>query len=145
MSHFDIQQLDPLKLPLVQKMYKAHYPSGKAKSSELIYVCYETNKLAGVVRIRAIDSWRLLTGMLVDPAFRGSGIGHALMDHCQANALTHNDYCFAYKHLEHFYSQHGFLTIDSEELPAQLRSLFERYSRSGKSLVPMKYQFEKNI
>ncbi|WP_375751781.1 GNAT family N-acetyltransferase [Vibrio sp. HN007] len=134
-----IEKLEAIKLPIAQKLYKQHYPSGKAKSNELIYVCYSDKTLCGVVRIRPVDSYRLLTGMVVVPEFRNKGIGHALLDYCEAEVLNDNDYCFAYAHLEGFYSLNGFFTIEVNELPNPLRTLFERYSRSGKQLIPMKF------
>jgi predicted N-acetyltransferase YhbS len=93
-----------------------------------------------VVRLRTVDRWRLLTGMLVIPAFRGQGTGHALLSHCRSRLLGEGDYCFAYSHLESFYQQHGFVTIEKTALPGTLLPLFERYSRSGKSLIPMKFE-----
>jgi len=133
-----IEQLDPMKLPLVSRLYKLFYPSGKAKKDELTFVGYLENQLVSVVRFRTIEQCRLLTGMLVVPDFRDKGLGHELMAYCSEHVLTGGDYCFAYQHLESFYSQHGFTTIEHQELPNALKSLFERYTRT-KALVPMKY------
>ncbi|WED21718.1 GNAT family N-acetyltransferase [Vibrio sp. JC009] len=141
MTKTRIEKLDSIKLPLVQKLYKSHYPSGKAKSNELIYVSYTENQMSGLFRLRNIDKWRLFTGMLVIPQYRRQGIAHQLMRYYQEQVIAANDYCFAYQHLEKFYAQHSFQTISAEELPAQLRTLFERYSNSGKSLIPMKSSF----
>ncbi|WP_253825798.1 GNAT family N-acetyltransferase [Vibrio sp. RE86] len=139
MSAMQIEQLDPMKLPLVSRLYKSFYPSGKAKKDELTFVGYQENQLAAVVRFRTIEQCRLLTGMLVVPDFRGNGLGHELMAYCLEYVLTEGDYCFAYQHLESFYSQHGFTTIEHQDLPNALKSLFERYTRT-KTLVPMKYR-----
>lgn len=139
MPQIVITQLEPVKLPLIQKLYKAHYPSAKAKRDEAIFVSYHEQTLCGVVRLRPLDRWRLLTGMLVTPEFRSLGIGHALLQHCH-QLLRDSDYCFAYSHLEPFYRQHGFVSIEADLLPAPLLSLFRRYTRSGKSLIPMKFE-----
>ena len=138
MSTLQIETLDPIKLPLVTRLYKAHYPSGKAKKDELTMVGYYHNQMAALVRFRRIEDHRLLTGMLVVPEYRQLGLGHQLMTYCQQHILTHGDYCFAYLHLECFYAQHGFQTMNSEALPNSLKSLFERYRRT-KSLVTMQY------
>lgn len=140
MSHLVIETLDPIKMPLVSRLYKAHYPSGKAKKDELTLVGYQQNKLVAVVRFRNIDKYRLLTGMLVVPECRGEGIGHQLMQHCQNSVLAEGDYCFAYQHLEAFYAQHGFVAVEANELSNPLRVLFERYSSSGKKLVGMRFE-----
>lgn len=135
-----IEPLDPLKLPLITRLYKAHYPSAKAKSHELTLVAYQDNHLCGVVRLRPIDRFRLVTGMLVVPEFRGQGIAHHLMEHCQQHLFKTDDYCFAYEHLVPFYAQHSFTALDPATLPEPLHSLFQRYSRSGKALVAMHWK-----
>lgn len=140
MNQVKIEVLDPVKMPLVSRLYKAYYPSGKAKKDELTVAAYQNNTLVAVVRFRSIEKYRLMTGMLVVPECRAQGIGHQLMEYCQQNVLGEGDYCFAYEHLESFYSQHGFVTLESEILPNSLNVLFERYS-SSKSLVPMQACF----
>ncbi|MGF1721700.1 GNAT family N-acetyltransferase [Vibrio kyushuensis] len=135
-----IAVLDPIKVPLVTRLYKAHYPSGKAKKDERIITVSNNNTMVGVVRFRNIEQYRLLTGMLIIPEMRDQGVGHQLLDHCQAHELSNRDYCFAYQHLEHFYSHHQFHTIEPNKLPNSLKNLFERYVNSGRSLIPMQFQ-----
>ncbi len=139
MASLTITPLDPIKLPLVKRMYKAHYPSGKAKSDELIIVGQEENIMCCCVRFKTIEDYRLLTGMLVIPSHRSLGIGRQLLDYCQEKILQSTDYCFAYSHLEGMYQGHGFRTVEQEELPNTLRNLYERYTRHGKGLIPMRY------
>jgi hypothetical protein len=97
MNNVIITQLDPIKVPLVKRFYKEHYPTGKANKSELIYSIELNGELCGVVRFRTIEDRRLLT-------------------------------------------RHQFIQIAPEELPNNLRVLYERYSNSGKDLIPMHYQ-----
>ena len=139
MSAFTIEVLEPIKLPLVTRLYKQYYPSGRAKKDELTIVGYLDQQLAAVVRFRHIERYRLLTGMLVVPEKRARGLGHQMMVYCEDNVLTEQDYCFAYQHLEPFYAQHGFSPLEEVELPNELRQLFIRYSNSGKKLVAMHY------
>lgn len=138
MSSLHIEVLDPIKLPLVARLYKAYYPSGKAKKDELIIAGYFDNQLTSVVRFRSVEQYRLLTGMLVVPEHREKGLGHHLMTYCEEQVLTNQDFCFAYQHLESFYGQHGFQLVEPQQLPNSLKNLFERYSQT-KKLVPMQY------
>ena len=138
MSTMQIEVLDPMKLPLVARLYKTYYPSGKAKKDELTIVGCLEGQMVSVVRFRSIEQYRLLTGMLVVPGQRDRGLGHQLMAHCTQKVMNTNDYCFAYLHLEQFYGQHGFMAIAVDELPNSLKGLFERYART-KKLVPMRY------
>ncbi|GLT17517.1 acyltransferase [Vibrio zhanjiangensis] len=133
---FDV--LDPIKLPLVSRLYKAYYPSGRAKKDELTIVGKCDQQVVAVVRFKAIEDNRLLTGMLVVPEFRHQGLGHQLISYCEKHVLQSGDFCFAYSELESFYQQHGFFTLDSDSLPNTLRGLFERYSQK-KSLAAMQY------
>ena len=138
MNAMQIEQIDPLKLPLVTRLYKQFYPSGKAKKDELTLVGYLEDQIVSVVRLKTIENIRLLTGMLVVPDKRQLGLGHQLMQYCSVNILADSDYCFAYEHLASFYAQHGFATIKPSGLPGQLKERFHRYNRN-KKLVPMQF------
>ncbi|MEZ8122745.1 GNAT family N-acetyltransferase [Vibrio splendidus] len=140
MNNVIITQLDPVKVPLVKRFYKEHYPTGKANKSELIYSLLLDNELCGVVRFRTIEDNRLLTGMAISKQHRGKQLGSLLMAYCAKHTLTASDYCFAYTHLTNFYSRHKFMQVDPKDLPNGLRVLYERYSNSGKDLIPMHYQ-----
>lgn len=139
MNAITVEALEPIKLPLVQKLYKQYYPSAKAKKDELIFTAYCHNNLCAVVRFRTIDRWRLLTGMLVIPEYRQQGIAHILTQECQRLTLKEDDYCFAFEHLTDFYTQHGFKSVSANELPSTLEQLFLRYSNSGKRIIAMKF------
>ncbi|MEZ9111317.1 GNAT family N-acetyltransferase [Vibrio cyclitrophicus] len=140
MNNVIITQLDPVKVPLVKRFYKEHYPTGKANKSELIYSLLLDNELCGVVRFRTIEDSRLLTGMAISKQHRGKQLGSQLMEYCEQHTLTEKDYCFTYVHLINFYTRHQFIQIDPKQLPNGLRVLYERYSNSGKDLIPMHYQ-----
>ncbi|CDU07754.1 putative Acyl-CoA N-acyltransferase [Vibrio coralliirubri] len=140
MNNVIITQLDPVKVPLVKRFYKEHYPTGKANKSELIYSLLLDNELCGVVRFRTIENNRLLTGMAISKQHRGQQLGSQLMGYCAQHTLTEDDYCFAYAHLTNFYARHKFVQVDPKDLPNGLRVLYERYSNSGKDLIPMHYQ-----
>ncbi|EGU39789.1 GNAT family N-acetyltransferase [Vibrio scophthalmi] len=143
MHDLRIEMLDPIKLPLVSRLYKAHYPSGKAKKNEATIVGYQNNQLVCVVRFRPIEQYQLLTGMLVIPEQRAHGFGHQLLNYCQQTVCNSRTFCFAYPHLEEFYQQHGFITLREEQLPNGLSQLFTRYISSGKALIPMHYRIPK--
>ncbi|NOH51228.1 GNAT family N-acetyltransferase [Vibrio rotiferianus] len=134
-----IEVLNPIKLPLIKRLYKTHYPAGKAKRDELIITASVENCIIALLRMKTVEKSRLLTGMLVIPEFRGSGIGDALLSHCKNTVFTSGDYCFAFRHLENYYARHGFATIDSSALPNSLKMAYLRYVDSGKDLIPMQF------
>lgn len=139
MRQIHIKPLDPIKLPLVQKLYKAFYPSAKPKRDELILTAYLQSELAAVVRFRQIDQYRLMTGMLVIPKYRGQSVGEQLLSYCQQQVLNSRDFCFAYPYLESYYSKYGFVKHENEPLPAEINLLYERYTASGKPLTAMQF------
>jgi len=47
-----IERLDPIKLPLVKKLYKSYYPSAKAKTDEQVIVAYQEHQMVGLVRFK---------------------------------------------------------------------------------------------
>ena len=138
MSPIQIEVLDSVKLPLVSRLYKSYYRSGKAKKDELIIVGTVDKQMIAVVRFKSVEENRLLTGMLVVPEFRSQGLAHQLMSYCEQHVLQSGDFCFAYSELESFYQQHGFQIVVLSHLPNSLKNSFERYSRT-KKLVPMQY------
>ncbi|MGX9418749.1 GNAT family N-acetyltransferase [Vibrio sp. RC27] len=142
MIKLEFETLDSVKLPLVQRFYKRHYPATKPKKNEHIIIARSLGEICAVVRFRPIEQYKLLTGMVVDEAFRGQGIGHQLLEHCQQQILSENVYCFAFTWLEPFYQAHHFHSLDPDQLPNNLNILFQRYKSSGKSLIPMRYVAE---
>ncbi|MDC0612634.1 GNAT family N-acetyltransferase [Vibrio sp.] len=142
MEKLEFEQLDPLKLPLIQRFYKQYYPSTKPKRDEIIIIARDTmaHNIVAVVRFRQVDTLCLLTGMAVMDKKRGRGIGSALLNYCKKQKyLTPDVYCFSYCHLEHFYHRAGFHTISNDLLPPTLSQLYQRYTNSGKSLIAMQY------
>ncbi len=138
-SSLIIEVLNPIKLPLIKRLYKAYYPSGRAKRDELIITANHEGAIVALLRLKTIEHSRLFTGMLVVPEVRGTGVGKALLEHCEKNVFGDGDYCFAFMHLESYYSQYGFKTIDSSALPNSLKMAFQRYVDSGKDLIPMQF------
>lgn len=138
-SSLIIEVLNPIKLPLIKRLYKAHYPAGRAKRDELIVTATLEGSIIALLRLKTIEQSRLLTGMLVIPEYRGTGVGNALLTHCENTVFSDGDYCFAFNHLEHYYTQHGFKTIDSSTLPNSLKMAYLRYVDSGKDLIPMQF------
>ncbi|MCG3866290.1 MULTISPECIES: GNAT family N-acetyltransferase [unclassified Photobacterium] len=139
MSQIIYRQLDPIRLPLVNKIYKSFYPSGKAKRDEIIWVAESNHSIIASVRFKTIDNMQLLTGMLVAPEYRLQGIAYKLIEACRSQINRQTCYCFAFQELEVFYQKSGFQTIDSETLPNNIKQRFQRYANSGKNLIPMVY------
>jgi len=140
MSKIRFHPLEPLRFPLINRFYKSYYPAGKAKKDEIIWLGENTSRIICCVRFKQFEHYQLLTGMLVHPELRGSGIAKQLLT-ATNDQLTHIPcFCFAFSHLEKLYQDSGFTVILDSELPEPLASRIQRYRLSGKELTPMRYQ-----
>ncbi|WP_261816241.1 GNAT family N-acetyltransferase [Vibrio gallicus] len=138
MHNLSITEMDPIRLPLLRKVYKQHYPSTKVKAGDKIFIAEHNSQLIGAVRFRHIEQWRLLTGMVVIEKYRGRGVASSMLKALRPTQLDQDVYCFAYTHLTKMYAVHGFVTIDPQQLPGSLKGLYCKYSQS-KSLSCMQY------
>ncbi|CAM3858160.1 N-acetylglutamate synthase [Vibrio aerogenes CECT 7868] len=140
MNQLLFEQLDPIKIPLIQRFYKQHYPSGKAKKDEQVIIAKDNqHQICAAVRFRHISNYQLLTGMTVATEKRQQGIGHQLLTFCEQRILHEQVYCFALAHLKDFYTTHHFRYQEPDTLPEAIRTLYFRYTRQGKVLIPMRY------
>ncbi len=140
MNKLSFHILEPLRFPLINRLYKNYYPAGKAKKDEDIWVGEDGSSIISCVRFKKIEDIQLLTGMLVIPDYRGKGVGDALLAATTKQIENQPCYCFAFSHLVPLYQRAHFTVIEDTELPHYLASRFKRYSESGKNLVPMIYQ-----
>lgn len=140
MSKLRFHPLEPLRFPLINRFYKSHYPAGKAKKDEIIWVGEHTSGIICCVRFKQFDHYQLLTGMLVHPEQRGTGIAKLLLTATQEQLTRSPCFCFAFSHLEKLYQDSGFVVMPEGELPEPLASRIQRYRQSGKDLIAMQYQ-----
>ena len=140
MSKIKYHPLEPLRFPLINRFYKSHYPAGKAKKDEIIWIGENTSGIICCVRFKQFESYQLLTGMLVHPELRSCGIANQLITETNKQLILTPCFCFAFSHLEKLYQDSGFTVIADNELPEPLASRIQRYRLSGKDLIAMRYQ-----
>ncbi|MEZ8144678.1 GNAT family N-acetyltransferase [Enterovibrio norvegicus FF-33] len=139
MADYRFFPLDTLRFPIVARFYKDHYPAGKPKKDEVIWTMEREKRLAGAVRFRQFNEFQLLTGMLIDPEFRGEKLGATFLKSIQEQTQSKICYCLAYRYLVSLYEGAGFYIIDDHALPDELQGRYASYCNSGKDLVPMQY------
>ncbi len=129
------------RFPLLNASIKSTTQQGKPIKSELIIHSPTWWWLHGVVRF---NCWR--TSAAPRQVWRSRSniatIGFPIMEYCAKHTLTENDYCFAYAHSPHKTSLDTPIYCRSilNSYLTSLRVLYERYSNSGKDLIPMQYQ-----
>ncbi|WBA08529.1 GNAT family N-acetyltransferase [Salinivibrio kushneri] len=139
MDNYHIHPLEPLRFPLVARFYKTYYPPGKPKKDEHIWVVDGPSGLCGAVRFQQRQEYQLLTGMLLHPQLRGSGLSHQLLDAVRPLLAQRPSFCLAFRPLTTLYVQHGFNSVDTQALPEELAMRYQSYCHSGKDLVAMQY------
>lgn len=140
MNKLNFHLLEPLRFPLVNRLYKEFYPAGKAKKDEVIWIGDNDKGLICSVRFKQFDSLQLLTGMLVHPEYRRQGLAQQLLTASNKQIRNKDCYCFAFRELVSLYTATGFKIVAIEDLPNTLSSRLIRYASRGKDLVPMYYQ-----
>ncbi|MFC1508040.1 GNAT family N-acetyltransferase [Pseudomonadota bacterium] len=132
--------MPPFRTSTLSHFYKSHYPAGKAKKDEIIWIGENTSGIICCVRFKQFESYQLLTGMLVHPELRSRGIAKQLIAETNEQLIGTPCFCFAFNHLEKMYRDSGFTVIADNELPEPLASRIQRYRLSGKVLIAMRYQ-----
>ncbi|RXJ72384.1 GNAT family N-acetyltransferase [Veronia nyctiphanis] len=140
MNNLRFTPLNPIRFPLVARLYKSHYPAGKPKKDEVIWTAESENQLLASVRFKQFETFQLLTGMLVIPDFRGKGIGDELLNACNDQTSSKVCFCLAYRYLVPLYERNDFKMIETSELPDELAGRYKSYCNSGKDLVPMRFK-----
>ncbi len=138
-AHLTAEKVPALWFPLVKKFYQAYYPSGKPNKADPIWVFKDEGRIVSAVRLKQFPSYQLLTAMITLPELQGQGIGSRLLQSIAPALSTLDCYCFAYSHLTHFYQGNGFVTIEINDLPHELRQRFIAYTSQGRQLIPMEY------
>ncbi|MGY2291962.1 GNAT family N-acetyltransferase [Pseudomonas sp. SDO528_S397] len=118
--------------PLLNKFYRSHDSSMKALKGAGLWVARDTAIVAGLC-LSPVVGGHWLTGLFVDPAYRGQGLAGRLIGEATATAdgtvwlLCHPD-------LEAFYQRLGF--SQDTRLPQSLAERLVRYKRN-KPMIAM--------
>ena len=136
-----VSHLNKMRLPLLHKIYKENYPSGKPKGKEEILILEDDKKIIGSVRIKTYQDCNFLTGMMIIENRRRKKLGNYFLKEIMTRIDNiQNCYCFCEPSLLSFYTQNHFIIAESKFIPNVIRSKFERYSNSGKKLHILRYK-----
>lgn len=131
--------------PEVNVFFRTVGGLGRVRPSDLLFLAYEEDRLVGCLRFAQELDIHILRSLLVDPEWRGQGVGHELM----ATAVRHGEeegvnalFCLSYPHLEAFYRFHGFETITGESIPRLLDTRMLSYGLQGIDVICMRRPFD---
>lgn len=139
-----VSYLDKLRLPLLHKLYKSNYPTGKPKGKEEIIVIEGDGKILGAMRIKTYEECHFLTGVMIIEEMRGQHLGTYLMEKLTDFLALNECYCFCEPNLDDFYIKNNFKLIPHENVPNVIKSKYDRYSFTGKNLNIFVYKKHDN-
>jgi GNAT superfamily N-acetyltransferase len=117
--------------PAVVGHYAACGYGGGLNTQDGVLVAVEQDNIIGAVRICREQGVKLLRGMYIKQAFRGKGIGLAMLLYLEAQEDMAGCYCLPYGNLVRFYGNIGFEEISIAEAPGFLVDRLERYRNNG--------------
>lgn len=131
--------------PQVNAFYRTVGGQGPIRPSDLLFLAYGVeDRLVGCVRFAQELEIHVLRSLLVDPEWRGQGVGHDLV----ARVLTHAEeggvqalFCLSYPHLEVFYRSFGFETVTGNDIPQPLDTRMLSYGLHGIDAICMRRPF----
>jgi len=132
----NIERLEPIAIPLVNKFYQTHNARGRANKQDQVWVVRDKQIIAAC-RVQNRSGALFLSTLFVEASYRSRGIAKQLI----LKALSEQAqpvYTFAYCHLEKFY--HSINFTGTQSLPEQLQSMFNAYQQQGRNILAMKYQ-----
>lgn len=139
-----VSHLDKLRLPLLHKLYKSNYPSGKPKGKEDIITLENDSIIIGAMRVKNYEDCHFLTGMMIIEDMRGKKLASYLLQHIDDFITSKKCYCLCEPKLSSFYIQNGFTHTNIDTSPHVIQTKHERYTSSGKNLDLLIYKKSHN-
>ncbi|CRM95830.1 MULTISPECIES: GNAT family N-acetyltransferase [Pseudomonas] len=121
--------------PLLNKFYRRHDSSMKALKGGRLWVVRDTEIVAGLC-LSPVVGGQWLTGMFVDPAYRGQGLATRLIQQAVAG-VDGTVWLLCHPDLEGLYQRMGF--SQDTVLPQSLSERLVRYKRN-KPMIAMGLQ-----
>ena len=121
--------------PLLNKFYRSHNSSMKALMSGQLWVARDTEIVAGLC-LTPVVGGQWLTGVFVDPAYRGQGLAGRLIHQAVAK-VDGTVWLLCHPDLETLYQRMGF--SQDTVLPQSLSERLVRYKRN-KPMIAMGLQ-----
>lgn len=142
-SRYRLEAPSPLHYPLVNRFYKQCGYSVKCGRMERVYIVREihTAEIHAAVRFLPQNDCWLLRNLCVVPHRRRAGLASLLLTQTLQSivqpAITTGCYCFSLGHLERFYQEQGFQTMEPEQIPVPIAKSYRRYKQNQPDLTLM--------
>ena len=135
MPELHIEPLAEPLWPLLNKFYRSHNSPMKAQKGGRLWVARDSEIVAGLCLTQVVDG-QFLTGVFVDPAYRGQGLAARLIRQAVAE-VDGTVWLLCHPDLEGLYQRLGF--SQDTVLPQSLSERLVRYKRN-KPMIAMGLQ-----
>jgi GNAT superfamily N-acetyltransferase len=126
------------ELPAVVDLYKRMRYSGTIAAGDHVLVAVANEQVVGAVRLCKEFGTSVLRGMYILNDYQRQGVGTILLRESEKHLADGSCYCIPYRHLESFYGQCAFETIDVAKAPQGLIERLEQYKAKGFDVILMK-------
>lgn len=124
----------------INQFYRKNGSKAEARPTDLFFlILKDDHQILGCVRYCVEENTAMLRTMMIDEAYRKSGLGSRLLQAFEEHLNRHHikqTFCIPYAHLEKFYSQIGFRNLGDAEMPD---FLLERLTYYRKTFPDNKY------
>ena len=134
------QRVEPERLALVDRFYRAQGYKVKCGANERVYVIENTSDgfIAAARLVPQSSGHYWLRNLLVANSWRGQGIATGLIQQLLPDLAPLGCYCFALPHLTDFYTALGFVAAPSH-CPDDILRTYTTYRTRGRDWVLMGY------
>jgi GNAT superfamily N-acetyltransferase len=110
---------------------------GLVQPEDRVFFAANGSEIAGVVRLATERGTTVLRGMQVAAAYRGTGVGSALLRYLAEDLGETPCLCLPHSHLEAFYQTAGFRVASDSEIPPFLAERKQAYLQRGMDVIAM--------
>lgn len=136
-----VEQVDSLRIPLVDRFYQSHGYNIKCGRNERIFtLSHPEHGILAAARLvpQLEDYW--LRNLLVAKVWRAHGFGRFFMQTLLLKLESGDCYCFALTHLEQFYLELHFQHLEPENINASVAKRYLQYRARGRDWLLMGYR-----
>ena len=134
----NIEELAPIRFPLVNRFFKNNKHKGKAKGNERVFVLKnDQGDILAALRACPKSQGYLLRSVQVDQQHYRQGLGALLVKETARLLQPEPCWCYPLSHLRSFYESCGFQVSDTKQVKDDIRIPFLRYIQQRKKLLLM--------
>jgi N-acetylglutamate synthase-like GNAT family acetyltransferase len=141
MAATKIEEVDVLRLPLVNRFYSECNYKVNCGRKDRVFIYSENEKIIAAARfILQASGDYILRNVCVAPQHRQQGIATHFLAQALQQLSPNNCYCFTSTPLQHFYETIGFTCFLAEQAPPDIGDIYLRYRERKRGWILMGFE-----